>query len=62
MYFAIPVIKAAEGTILLHYWFFFFFCSLLQGLLDVSDKFIYDQLIGGKEDDSTYKRYVLFLF
>ena len=27
----------------------------LQGLLDVSDKYIYDQLISGKEDDSFYK-------
>ena len=34
---------------------FHVFASFLQGLLDVSDKYIYDQLISGKDDDSFYK-------
>ena len=34
---------------------------LFQGLMDVTDKFLYEQLIAGKEDDSFYKGYQSFL-
>ena len=35
---------------------------LFQGLLTVTDKYIYDELVKGKEDDSFYKGYANFLY
>ncbi|XP_071158237.1 DNA-directed RNA polymerase I subunit RPA2-like isoform X2 [Mytilus edulis] len=34
---------------------------ILKGLMNVTDKYIYDQLVNGKEDDSFYKGCIVFM-